>query len=69
MTDKTPRIDPNRLTVEQAAKLLSAAAKVRIPPEQIAGDLEAGAPANADGTINLVHYAAWLVKETARREK
>ena len=68
MTDKTPRIDPNRLTVEQAAKLLSAAAKVRILPEQIAGDLEAGAPANADGTINLVHYAAWLVQKMACRD-
>ena len=26
-------------------------------------DIDAGAPANADGSINLVHYAAWLVKE------
>jgi hypothetical protein len=26
-------------------------------------DIDAGAPTNADGTINLVHYAAWLVKE------
>jgi hypothetical protein len=29
-------------------------------------DIDAGAPANADGTINLVHYAAWLVKEMGR---
>ncbi len=28
--------------------------------EVIEADLEAGAPRNADGTINLVHYAAWL---------
>ncbi len=34
-------------------------------------DIDAGAPANADprprkrGTINLVHYTAWLVKEMA----
>jgi len=25
------------------------------------------APVNPDGTINLVHYAAWLVKEYAAR--
>ena len=25
-------------------------------------DVAAGAPTNADGTINLAHYAAWLVK-------
>jgi hypothetical protein len=24
-------------------------------------DIEAGAPTNADGTMNLVNYAAWLV--------
>mgnify|MGYP007059608501 CR=1 FL=1 len=59
-------VDPNRLSLEQAAKLLSAAAKVRVPAEQIAADLDAGAPRNPDGTINLVHYAAWLVKEMGR---
>jgi hypothetical protein len=64
-TEHTP-VDPNRLTPEQAAKLLSAAAKVRIPVEQITADLEAGAPRNADGTLNLVHYVAWLVKEMGR---
>ena len=63
--DNTP-LDPNRLTPEQAAKLLSAAAKVRVPVEQIVADLEAGAPQNPDGTMNLMHYAAWLVKEMGR---
>jgi len=29
-------------------------------------DVLAGAPTNADGTLNLVHYAAWLVKEMGR---
>ena len=29
MNDEHPPVDPNRLSVEQAAKLLSAAAKVR----------------------------------------
>jgi hypothetical protein len=53
-------IDPIRLTVEDAAKLLS------ISPEQIALDVEAGLPTNSDGTINLVHYAAWLIKEMGR---
>jgi hypothetical protein len=32
----------------------------------IARDIEAGVPVNPDGTINLVHYAAWLV--TRRRQ-
>ena len=60
------RIDPTHLSVEQAAKLLSAAAKQRVPAEQIATDIEAGAPTNTDGTLNLVHYASWLVKEMGR---
>jgi hypothetical protein len=60
------RIDPTRLTPDQAAKLLSAAGNARIPAEQIAADLEAGAPTNADGTVNLVHYAAWILKELGR---
>jgi hypothetical protein len=66
MTTEHAPVDPNRLTPEQAAKLLSAAAKVRIPVEQIAADLDAGAPRNADGTLNLVHYSAWMVKEVGR---
>lgn len=65
--EKSP-VDPNRLTPDQAAKLLSAAAKIRIPAEQITTDLANGAPQNSDGTINLVHYAAWLVKEMGRGE-
>jgi hypothetical protein len=28
-------------------------------------DLAAGAPVNPDGTLHLVRYAAWLVREMA----
>ena len=66
MSGQNQPVDPNRLTTEQAAKLLSAAAKIRIPLEQIVEDMEAGAPRNEDGTLNLVHYAAWIVKELGR---
>jgi len=66
-SEKSP-IDPNRLSVEQAAKLLSAAAKIRISEEQIAEDLESGAPQNKDGTISLVAYAVWMLKEMSRGE-
>ena len=66
MAEGNGAVDPQRLSVEQAAKLLSAAAKLRIPAEQIRQDLEKGAPKNGDGTINVVHYAAWQVKELGR---
>jgi len=26
--------------------------------------IAAGAPTNADGTIHLLHYVAWLIRET-----
>jgi hypothetical protein len=46
--------------------LLSAAAKLQIPVEQIEQDIQSGAPTNPDGTLNLMHYAAWLVKGMGR---
>jgi hypothetical protein len=45
--------------------LLSRAGGQSVSAEMIGEDVAAGAPTNADGTINLVHYAAWLVKELA----
>ena len=30
--------------------------------DTLAADFEAGAPRNEDGTVNLIEYAAWLVK-------
>lgn len=59
------RAHPAALAVEDAARLLSAAGGQRITAEMIAADVAAGAPTNADGTINLVHYAAWLTREMA----
>jgi hypothetical protein len=45
---------PAALTVEQLAKMLA------VPVEKVRDHMAAGAPVAADGTINLVHYAAWL---------
>ena len=56
-------LSPTSLTVADAARLLTRAGGQAVSAEMIEDDLGAGAPINADGTINLVHYAAWLVKE------
>jgi hypothetical protein len=61
--DRRPALNPGALTVVDAARLLSKASGERVTEEMLRSDLDAGAPANADGSINLVHYAAWLVKE------
>ena len=63
MSAETPKI--TALTPAQAAKILAAAGNRRITEAMVRADLEAGAPANADGTVNLVHYAAWLAREAA----
>ena len=56
-------VSPLALTLPDAARLLSAAGGRAITVEMLQADLERGAPTNTDGTISLVQYAAWLVKE------
>lgn len=60
------QISPTTLPLAVAARLLSKAGGRRVNEEMLRHDVEAGAPTNADGTLNLVHYAAWLIKEMAR---
>jgi len=60
-----PGVNPTALSVATAARLLSAAGGHPVTPEQIQADVDAGAPTNDNGTINLVHYAAWLMREFA----
>jgi hypothetical protein len=60
---ETPSLNPNALTAADAARLLTKAGGQAVSLEMIQADLAAGAPMNSDGTINLVHYAAWLVQE------
>jgi len=63
MATETPTV--TALTPTQAAKILAAAGNRRITEAMVRADIEAGAPTHADGRVNLVHYAAWLVKEMA----
>jgi len=53
------------LSVADAAKAMSAASGRVITEAMIESDIAVGAPANSDGTINLIHYAAWLAREIA----
>ncbi len=61
-----PRLSPTAMSMADAAKLLTAVGAAKVTEEMLREDLGFGAPANADGTLNLVHYAAWLVREVAR---
>jgi hypothetical protein len=56
-------VNPNALTLEDAALLLSKSSGQEITVEMLKLAIADGAPTNANGTIHLVHFAAWLVKE------
>jgi hypothetical protein len=59
--DDTPEapLNPSAVPVEQLARMLG------LPTDHLCQHVAQGAPTNANGSINLVHYAAWLVKEMA----
>ncbi|MCE7974816.1 MAG: hypothetical protein DYG92_10935 [Leptolyngbya sp. PLA1] len=60
------RLNPAALSVADAARVLTRIGGVGGKPvteAMLRADIDAGAPTNADGSLNLVHYAAWLVKE------
>ena len=50
------------LQPEMLINILRRAGSRLISAETLAKDFEAGAPKNEDGTVNLIEYAAWLVK-------
>ena len=62
------RLNPAALAVADAATLLTKAGGRAVTEAMVRADLAAGAPANPDGTLNLVHYAAWLVRESSGRD-
>jgi hypothetical protein len=64
----SPRLplNPTALALADAARALSQVSGQTITEEMIRADVASGAPTNADGTLNLVHYAAWLAKEMGR---
>ena len=55
------------LTVDQTAKILSAAAGRQVGEQMIQQALEAGAPSLPDGRINLIEFTAWLEKDLNSR--
>lgn len=59
------KLNPLALSLAEAARVLSASGPRPVTAESLRADIDAGAPTNADGTLNLVHYTAWLVKEMA----
>jgi hypothetical protein len=67
MPDNNPQrqINPQALRLEDLARILTASGPKPVTMEMLEADIDAGAPLNRDGTINLVHFAAWIVQELA----
>ena len=61
-----PALILSAMAVADAARVLTRAGGAPVTEDMLRADIGAGAPTNADGTINIVHYAAWLVQEMAR---
>jgi plasmid maintenance system antidote protein VapI len=55
-------LNPAAIEIAQLARMLG------LPEKTLRDHVEAGAPVNADGTLNLVHFAAWLNLPSADRD-
>ena len=51
------------LPISDLVKIMKNAGSRYVSEDAIRKDINSGAPVNPDGTMNLVHYAAWLIKE------
>jgi hypothetical protein len=58
----------SRLSIERLVALLHAAGSTTATEDIIRADIAAGAPINEDGTVNLITYGAWLIRELGIRE-
>lgn len=65
MSDHNQPLNPTALSIPNAAMVLSRTSGQTVTETMIRQDIVDGAPTNPDGTLNLVHYAAWLVKEAS----
>ena len=54
--------NPRSLQKEMVVKALQAAGSRTITLEGLNADIDAGAPVNEDGTIDIIAYAAWILK-------
>jgi hypothetical protein len=56
-------LNPQALRLEDLARILSVSGPKPVTVEMLRADIDDGAPVNADGSMNLVLYVAWLLRE------
>ena len=57
------QLNSTALPIPDLVMIMKNAGSRYVSEDAIRKDINSGAPVNPDGTMNLVHYAAWLVKE------
>jgi hypothetical protein len=56
-------VNPLALPADDAVRMLRRSGCTAMSDETLARLVEDGLPLNADGTLNIVEYAAWMLKE------
>lgn len=64
MSEPQQQLDPSALSPADLVRLLEASGSEGVTMVEIQSDIAAGCPVNGDGTINLIHYTAWLVSRS-----
>jgi hypothetical protein len=59
-------LNPQALRLADLAQILTALGPKPVTLEMLQADIDDGAPTNRDGTINLLHFAAWMAREMLR---
>ena len=58
-----PENTREHITKEDFVTAMRRAGSRTITLERLEADIEAGAPVNADGTVNILNYVAWVARE------
>jgi hypothetical protein len=58
-------ITPSAMSPAQVAEFLARAGDKPVTEAEVRQDIEAGAPTNADGSVNFLHYASWLATKAS----
>lgn len=58
-------VTPTAMSPAQVAEFLTRAGDKPVAEVDVQQDIEAGAPKNPDGTVNFLHYVAWLATKAS----
>lgn len=64
MAEGSKKPSNSALTPADVARVLTRVGGWAITEEHVRSDMASGAPTNEDGTINMTHYAAWLMTQS-----